>query len=231
MAYNVPGVNSEIKLPRDVYPDIFAGVIKRWDDPRIKAANPGLNLPSRDIVIVARQDSSGTTAAFTEHLAAINPAWRSKAGKVADWPQGTMLAPGNEGVAGRIKISEGSIGYVNYRFAQRLGLRMAALQNKAGNLIIPNSKSGALALSGRVPEVKALDDLSRPFVRGAIRSRLTAGYSSTRAMIVRRGRRARLRAMEPLRRHAQNYADQLGYIPLSENIIAVGKSALDGLLY
>ena len=76
LAYNVPGVNSEIKLPRDVYVDIFAGKIRQWDDPRIKAANPGISFPHIDIAIVARQDSSGTTAAFTHHLGAI-PAWRA----------------------------------------------------------------------------------------------------------------------------------------------------------
>ncbi|MFY9737108.1 MAG: phosphate ABC transporter substrate-binding protein PstS [Rhodoplanes sp.] len=69
LAYNIPGINAEIRLPRDVYVDIFAGVIKRWDDPRITAANPGLAFPRRDIALVARQDSSGTTAAFTKHLA------------------------------------------------------------------------------------------------------------------------------------------------------------------
>jgi len=78
LVYNIPGVNAEIKLPRDVYVDIFAGVIRQWDDPRIKTANPGLAFPHRDIAIVARQDSSGTTAAFTNHLAAIGPGWRAK---------------------------------------------------------------------------------------------------------------------------------------------------------
>ena len=232
LAYNVPGVNSEIKLPRDVYPDIFAGVIKRWDDPRIKAANPGLNLPSRDIVIVARQDSSGTTAAFTKHLAAINPGWGSKAGKVVDWPKGTMLAPGNEGVAGRIKISEGSIGYVNYRFAQRLGLRMAALQNKTGSLIIPNSKSGALALSGRVPEVKALDDsVLDPSSAGAYPITTYSWIFIYPRYDREKGQAVRDFVQWILSQHAQSYADQMGYLPLSEDIIAVGRSALDGLSY
>ena len=75
-------------------------------------------------------------------------------GKLIDWPKGTMLAPGNEGVAGRIKISEGSIGYVEYWFAQRLGLRMAAVQNKAGAYITPTANAGELALLGRVAQVK-----------------------------------------------------------------------------
>jgi phosphate transport system substrate-binding protein len=76
LAYNLPGVKAELKLPRDVYADIFAGMIKRWDDPRIRDANPGVALPHLDIVLVARLDASGTTAVFTEHLAAIKPNWR-----------------------------------------------------------------------------------------------------------------------------------------------------------
>ena len=83
LAYNIPGVNSEIKLPRDVYVEIFAGKIRKWDDPRIQAANPGIAFPHRDIALVARQDSSGTTAAFTNHLAAIGPAWQA-AGMVSE---------------------------------------------------------------------------------------------------------------------------------------------------
>ena len=71
LAYNIPGINSEIKLPRDVYVEIFAGKIRKWDDPRIQAANPGIAFPRRDIALVASQDSSGTTAAFTNHLAAM----------------------------------------------------------------------------------------------------------------------------------------------------------------
>jgi phosphate transport system substrate-binding protein len=87
LAYNIPGVTSEIKLPRDVYVDMFAGKIRRWDDPRIQAANPGVVFPHRDIALVARQDSSGTTAAFTSHLAAIGPAWQAAGmgvGKIID---------------------------------------------------------------------------------------------------------------------------------------------------
>ena len=157
--YNIPGVTSEIKLPRDVYVDMFAGKIRRWDDPRIQAANPGVVFPHRDIALVARQDSSGTTAAFTSHLAAIGPGWQAAGmgvGKIIDWPAGIPLAPGNEGVAARIRLSEGSIGYVEYWFAQRLGLKMAALQNKAGAFITPTQHSGELALSGRVAQVKQL---------------------------------------------------------------------------
>lgn len=138
LAYNVPGLWGELKLPRDIYPRILSGQIRRWDDPRIQTANPGVSLPHLNIVIVARQDSSGTTFALTNHLAAVSLAWREQGlgvGKLVEWPASAMLASGNEGVASRIKISEGSIGYVEYGFAKRLGLPMAMLQNKAGKFV------------------------------------------------------------------------------------------------
>ena len=149
LAYNLPGLLGELKLPRDVYPAILAGKIKRWDDQRLRRANPGVALPHRDIVIVARRDSSGTTYALTNHLATIDPAWRMEGhdvGKLIEWPARAMLAVGNEGVASRIKISEGSIGYVEYGFAKRLGLPVAVLQNKAGSFVTPTEASGRQAL-------------------------------------------------------------------------------------
>ena len=125
IAYNLPGVTSELRLPTRCYLDIFAGGIRQWDDPRIKTANPG-SLPHRDIVLVARQDGSGTTAAFIRHLDATGPSWRNKGmgvGKLIDWPKDTVLAPGNEGVARKIAASDGAIGYVEFWYARRFGSR------------------------------------------------------------------------------------------------------------
>ncbi len=149
LAYNLKGLEGPLKLKREAYVDLFAGRITKWNDPRIKETNPTLSLPNQTITIVARQDSSGTTYALTNHLSAISPEWRDRGpgiGKVIDWPGGAMLARGNEGVASRLKISEGSIGYVEYGFAKRLGLPMAWLENKRGQFVEPNDQSGELAL-------------------------------------------------------------------------------------
>src|SRR5215470_9537015 len=107
LAYNLPGLTKPLRLSRDVYVDIFSRQIRTWNDPRIRATNPDVVLPNRNITIVARQDVSGTTFAFTNHLAAISESWRDRGPGVSnlvDW-RGAMLARGNEGVAGRIKVS------------------------------------------------------------------------------------------------------------------------------
>jgi len=153
LAYNLPGLGGELKLSRDVYLDIFDGTIVKWNDPRIRAVNPGLTLPNRSIVIVARQDSSGTTFALTNHLSTISAPWRNVGpgvGYLVDWSRRATLARGNEGVAARVKISEGAIGYVEYGFARRLGLPMASLQNRAGRYVAPASPAGQAALASNV---------------------------------------------------------------------------------
>jgi phosphate transport system substrate-binding protein len=156
LAYNLEGLGGELKLKRDVYADIFLGKIKTWDDPRIKATNPGLHLTRDNIALVVRQDSSGTTYAFTNHLSAISTQWRDHgpgAGRVLAWPSNPMVATGNEGVAGRIKNSKGAIGYVEYGIAKRAGLAMAWLENKAGQFIQPHGDSGrATLLNVTMPE-------------------------------------------------------------------------------
>jgi phosphate transport system substrate-binding protein len=149
LAYNLEGLGGNLKLSRAVYVDIFLGTIKTWDDPRLKALNPGLRLPAENIAVVVRQDSSGTTYAFTNHLSAISDQWRDRGpgvGRAIDWPGSAMVAPGNEGVAGRIKQSKGAIGYVEYGIAKRAGLQMAWLENQAGQFIQPHGGSGLASL-------------------------------------------------------------------------------------
>jgi phosphate transport system substrate-binding protein len=156
LAYNLDGLGGPLKLTRSVYTDIFLGRIKTWDDARLREMNPDLKLPKLDIALVVRQDSSGTTFALTNHLSAISEEWRDRGpgvGRLLQWPGNVMVARGNEGVAGRIKISKGAIGYVEYGIARRAGLLMAWLQNKAGEFIQPHGGSGlATLLSTRMPE-------------------------------------------------------------------------------
>jgi phosphate transport system substrate-binding protein len=231
LAYNLPGVKGELKLPRDVYADIFGGVIKRWDDTRIRDPNPGVTLPHLDIVLVARLDASGTTAVFTEHLAAIKPNWRQLGlgvGKIIQWPAGTMLASGSEALAARIKMSEGAIGYAEYGFPKRLGLPMATLQNKAGKFVAPNASSGQVALASPTPP--PLRDLASSAVDPAAPGAYPIVTYSWIAINRRYTHAAKGTAIREFLdwglSRGQNDGVDLGYVPLTTGVISLGKQAL-----
>lgn len=147
LAYNLPSVETGLRLPREVYTNIFLGKITNWNDPRIAAANPGVSLPDLPITVVRRSDGSGTTAVFTQHLAAISPEWKSKvgAGKTISWPKG-IGAKGNEGITAQIQQTQGAIGYVEYGYATQNKLPVAALENQSGNFIAPTPESAARTL-------------------------------------------------------------------------------------
>lgn len=158
LAYNLIDFKGELRLPRDLYPEILAGKVKSWDDPRLVAANPGVTLPHRGISVAARLDSSGTTYALTRHLTAISSKWRDSGpgvGKMVDWQGAAMLARGNEGVAHLIKISDGVIGYVEFGFAARLGLPMAILENKDGRFVAPTDAAAEATIAAAGDDVPA----------------------------------------------------------------------------
>ena len=158
LAYNLPGLNGPLKLNRDTYVALLMGKIPRWNDARIQATNSGLNLPDREIILVARQDSSGTTFALTNHLSAVSPLWRDRGpgtGKVVSWPNNTMMVRGNEGVASRVKLSVGSIGYVEYSFAKQLGMPTAQLENKEGRFVVPSDSVGEATLAANLNRMPA----------------------------------------------------------------------------
>lgn len=151
VSYNLPNVTAPLRLSRGTLASIFSGAIRKWDDAKIRADNPGADLPSRTIALVTRRENSGTTYAFTSFLAAISADFAKKgpgAGDLVAWPQGAMEVIGNEGVAGRISVTEYSIGYVEYGFAKRLSLKTAQLQNRDGAFVGPTAESGAAALAG-----------------------------------------------------------------------------------
>lgn len=146
LAYNLEGV-AELKLPREAYTQIFLGTIKKWNDPKIAAANPGAALPDQDIAVVHRSDGSGTTYVFTQHLAALSEAWKAGPGvnKSVEWPTG-VGAKGNEGVSAQVKQTPGAIGYVEYAYAALSKQPMVALENKSGKFVAPTLESAAAAL-------------------------------------------------------------------------------------
>jgi phosphate transport system substrate-binding protein len=147
ISYNLPGVTQSIQLPRDVYPAIFLGDIKRWNDPKIVAANPGVTLPDMPITVASRADGSGTTYNFTGHLSTISPDFKTKIGQGKQVKFPGVAGKGNDGVAALIKQTPGTIGYVEYGYAQLTQLPMATLQNQAGKFVAPSPDSGSAALA------------------------------------------------------------------------------------
>ena len=151
LAYNLDGVK-ELKLSGEIIADIFAGNIKKWNDERLVALNPGVTLPAESIIPVFRSDGSGTTFVFTDYLTKVSPMWKEKfgAGKSVNFPSG-QAAKGNPGVAGVIKQTKFSIGYVGseYAFAQKIPF--ARIQNARGEFVLPSSATISAAASGVIP--------------------------------------------------------------------------------
>ena len=139
VAYNVPEVTATLKLAPEVLADIYAGKVKTWNDPKIKADNLDAKLPAKEIGVVYRTDGSGTTAVFTEYLSKISADWKDKvgAGKSVNWPVG-LGAKGNEGVTGQVKTQPYTIGYIERAYASQNKLPMLELKNKAGKFVAPS---------------------------------------------------------------------------------------------
>jgi phosphate transport system substrate-binding protein len=153
VSYNLSGVASGLKLDGPTIANIFLGKIKTWDDPAIKALNPGKSLPSTAITVIHRSDSSGTTKAFTTFLEDYSPTWKSQIGadKTVKWPVGTGAAK-NSGVAAEIKQTSGAIGYVEQAYALENGFTYAAVKNSHGQYILPTiANTSAAALGIPVP--------------------------------------------------------------------------------
>ncbi len=151
LAYNLDGVK-ELKLSGEIIANIFAGEIKMWNDERIATLNPDVKLPEEAIIPVYRSDGSGTTFVFTDYLTKVSSMWASKygAGKSVNFPSG-QAAKGNPGVAGVIKQTKNTIGYVGseYAFAQKIPY--ALVENQRGEFVQPSSATISAAASGDIP--------------------------------------------------------------------------------
>jgi phosphate transport system substrate-binding protein len=147
ITYNLEG-NPTLKLDGETIAGIFLGQIKKWNDPKIAATNPGVKLPDKDIVVVHRSDGSGTTAIFTDYLSKVSPEWKSKAGTntSVSWPAG-IGGKGNEGVSGQVKQTPGALGYVELIYAIQNKMPYADVKNSAGEFVKATIESVTAALA------------------------------------------------------------------------------------
>jgi phosphate transport system substrate-binding protein len=149
ITYNLEGVTQPLRFSPEVIADIFLGKIKKWNDPKIVADNPGVTLPSSDITVVHRSDSSGTSAVFTDYLSKVSAEWKEKvgAGTSPSWPTGHG-GKGNEGVTGQVKNTPNTLGYVELAYAVQNKLPVAQIKNASGNFITPSIDAVTAAASG-----------------------------------------------------------------------------------
>lgn len=149
VTYNLPDVKQALKLSGDIVADIFLGRITKWNDSRIAALNAGVTLPASDILVVHRTEGSGTTFIFTDYLSTVSPAWKAGpgTGKEVKWPVG-LGGRGNEGVAGQVKQTPGTIGYIEVAYAKQNNLPVAAIRNASGAFVQPSLASATAAAAG-----------------------------------------------------------------------------------
>jgi phosphate transport system substrate-binding protein len=142
-----------MKLTPALVADLIFGKIKKWNDPRVASVNPGLKLPDMLVTVIHRSDGSGTTAIFTDYLSKVSPEWKTKvgAGTSVNWPAG-LGAKGNPGVAGLVKQTPGSVGYVELIYAVQNNMAYADIENKKGNFIRPSVESTTKAADIGLPD-------------------------------------------------------------------------------
>jgi phosphate transport system substrate-binding protein len=143
---NIAGIRpGQLRLNGAVLGAIYAGQIKKWNDPAIAKLNPRLRLPGAPIAVVHRSDGSGTTFNFTHYLTQVSPAWKKIGeGTSVAWPSG-VGGKGNEGVAAYVKQIPNSIGYVEYAYVLQNKMAYSLMQNSAGKFVSPNAASFAAA--------------------------------------------------------------------------------------
>jgi phosphate transport system substrate-binding protein len=154
-AYNIPGVSGEVKFTPEALAEIFLGRITKWNDKAIAGANPGVNFPDKDIIVVHRSDGSGTTFIWTDYLSKVSADWKSQVGSNTSvkWPIG-LGGKGNEGVAGSIRQLQGSIGYVELIYAVQNNIPYGSVKNAAG-VFLKASLEGVTAAAASAPKMPA----------------------------------------------------------------------------
>jgi phosphate transport system substrate-binding protein len=147
LTYNLPE-NPALKIDGDAIAGIFLGQIKKWNDPKLAALNPGTKLPDQEIVVVHRSDGSGTTFIFTDYLSKVSGEWKQKVGNntSVNWPAG-IGGKGNEGVSGQVKQTPGAIGYVELIYAIQNKMPYAEVKNSAGQFVKPTIDSVTAAIA------------------------------------------------------------------------------------
>ena len=244
VVYNIPEIpNKGLKLTGDEIADIFLGKITKWNDSRIAQHNPGVNLPDQEIVVAHRSDGSGTTFVFTEYLVSVSSEWDEKIGKgkSVPWPVG-LAAAGNEGVAGIVKSTPYSIGYVELAYAFQTGMSYAFVQNHDGTgFIEPTLQSISAASSGVANSLPKAEDswvgvnlVSAPGKDSYPIASFTylLVYDDLKPVTKNKEQaKAVIHMIYWMITEGQKYSSDLLYVPLSDPVVELGKKGLSKVKY
>jgi phosphate transport system substrate-binding protein len=227
--YNVPGVDAELKFTGPLLADIFMGKVSKWNDAAIAKLNPGVSLPGSDITVVHRSDGSGTTYIFADYLGKVSPDWKKTVGVATsvNWPTG-VGGKGNEGVAGLVKQTPGSIGYVELIYALQNKIDFGTVQNMAGEFVrasLDSVTKAAAATKGKMPPDFRVSITNAPGAGVYPISSFTwlLFYESPKD---KRAARVMTDFMRWALHDGQKYCADLGYAPLPEEVVAMEMEAL-----
>lgn len=234
ITYNLPG-SPKLKMTPEIVADMFLGKIKKWNDSRIKAANPGVNLPNTNITVVHRSDGSGTTYIFSDYLTKVSKAWESQVGtgKSLNWPVG-LGGKGNPGVAGLVKQTPGAMGYVELIYALQNKMPYADLKNKSGNYVTPSLESVSQAANVTIPADARVSITNTDAAQGY-------PISSFTYLILYKNLNTSVSSMAKAKDVAnlvwwmlndgQQYAKPLDYAPLPDAALKVAENNLESVTY
>jgi len=230
ITYNLPGVNASLNFTPTVLANIFLGKIKTWNDASIVALNKGITIPAFPIIIAHRTDGSGTTNIFTHYLSAVSPEWSSKVGSggAVNWPAG-LGGKGSEGVAGLVKQTPGTIGYVELAYAVQNKMPQAKIQNAKGQFVAPSVASTIAASNTNLPAD------SKAFIVNSATANAYPIAGFTWALIYKEqnyNNRSGARAQKLLQllwwniHEGQQYCQALTYAPLSPSATKTAEAIL-----
>jgi phosphate transport system substrate-binding protein len=230
--YNLQGVSAPLKFSGPVLADIVLGKITKWNDPALAALNPGVSLPDSAITFVHRSDGSGTTFVWADYLSKVSPEFKQKVGADSslNWPVG-VGGKGNEGVAGMVRQTPASLGYVELVYALQNKISTGAVQNGTGAFITPSVDSVTAAAAGAVANMPPDFRVSITNAPGADAYPIA---SFTWLLLYQDPpEKAQARAMKEFLRWAltdgQKYAPELGYARLPQPVVDMELKALEQL--
>jgi phosphate transport system substrate-binding protein len=228
--YNVPNLGAELRFSGPLLADIFLGKVSKWNDPAIAKLNPGVKLPATDITVVHRSDGSGTTYIWVDYLSKVSPEWKSKVGvsTSVNWPTG-VGGKGNEGVAGLVSQTPGSIGYVELVYALQNTLAYGSVQNAEGEVVRASAESVTAAAAGAAAQMPADFRVS---ITNAPGKGAYPVSSFTWLLLYedpqdKRMSRTMVDFMKWALADGQKYSAELGYAPLPPEVVQLELAALE----